>query len=154
MSDQGITSASGPSAISFELASRNTGLAVQRTRMSADRTLMSVIRTSLSLVSFGFTISQIFQKLTESRIVRGDSSAGLNFGVALVLIGIVMLVFGILYHLQFTLALRRARKQLADDGLIHGESPFPVSLSLITAVILLGISVAAILSMIFHVGPF
>ena len=115
---------------------------------------MSVIRTSLSLVSFGFTISQIFQKLTESKIVRGDSSAGLNFGVALVLIGIVMLVFGILYHLQFTLALRRARKQLADDGLIHGESPFPVSLSLITAVILLGISVAAIFSMVFHIGPF
>ena len=154
MTDERVTATSSPSAVSFELASRNTGLAVQRTRMSADRTLMSVIRTSLSLVSFGFTISQIFQKLTENKLVQGDSAAGRNFGIALVLVGILMLVFGILYHLEFMLALRRARKRLADDGLIRGESPFPVSLTLITAVILLGISIAAITSMLFHIGPF
>jgi putative membrane protein len=118
MIDESITSASNPSAISFELASRNTGLAVRRTRMSADRTLMSVIRTSLSLLSFGFTISQIFQKLTESKMVQGDSIAGRRFGIALVPVGILMLVFGILYHLQFMLALRSARNRLTEDGLI------------------------------------
>jgi putative membrane protein len=40
------------------------------------------------------------------------------------------------------------------EGLVHGESVFPVSLTLITALILLIIGVAAILSMAFHVGPF
>jgi putative membrane protein len=42
-----------------------------------------------------------------------------------------------------------------DRGrLIHAESRFPVSLTLITAVILLLIGVAAIVSMVFGVGPF
>jgi putative membrane protein len=154
MPDERVTSTSSPSSISFELASRNTGLAVQRTRMAADRTLMAVIRTSLSLLSFGFTISQIFQKLTESKVLNGDGNAGHHFGIALVLVGIMMLVLGILYHGQFMLALRISRKQLTADGLIHGKSPFPVSLTLITAVVLLGISIAAIISMIFHIGPF
>lgn len=154
MADERVTSKSPPSAISFELASRNTGLAVQRTRMSADRTLMSVIRTSLSLLSFGFTISQIFQKLTESKVLSGEGTAGRRFGVALALVGITMLLLGIVYHCQFMLALRISRKQLVADGLIHGKSPFPPSLTLITAVILLGVSVAAITSMIFHIGPF
>ena len=39
-------------------------------------------------------------------------------------------------------------------GLIHGESGFPVSLTLITALVLLLIGVLAIVSMVFHVGPF
>jgi putative membrane protein len=41
---------------------------------------------------------------------------------------------------------------MTEDGLIHGESHFPPSLTLITAVILLLIGVAAIVSMIFRVG--
>jgi putative membrane protein len=134
MADGRTTSKSPPSAISFELASRNTGLAVQRTRMAADRTLMAVIRTSLSLVSFGFTIAQILQKLTESKMLTGEGTAGRHFGVALVLVGIAMFVLGIIYHVQFMLALRSSRKQLTEDGLIHGESPFPLSLTLVTAV--------------------
>ena len=40
------------------------------------------------------------------------------------------------------------------EGLVHGESRFPVSLTLITALILLVIGVAAIISMAFRVGPF
>jgi putative membrane protein len=154
MVDERVTSESVPRAISFELASRNTGLAVQRTRMSADRTLMSVIRTSLSLLSFGFTIAQIFQKLTESKVLSGEGTAGRHFGIALVLVGITMLILGILYHGQFMLALRVSRKHMIEDGLIGGKSPFPPSLTLITAVVLLGISIAAITSMIFHIGPF
>ena len=39
------------------------------------------------------------------------------------------------------------------EGLIHGESVFPVSLTLITALLLLVIGVAAILSIAIHVGP-
>ena len=91
---------------------------------------------------------------------HGNQSAGWgrhpgrHFGIALVLVGIGMLVLGIVYHVQFMLALRHSRKQLTNDGLIRGESPFPLSLTLVTAVFLLGISIAAITSMIFHIGPF
>ena len=65
-----------------------------------------------------------------------------------------MLVLGIIYHVQFMLGLRHLRESMREEGLIHGESVFPVSLTLITALILLIIGVAAIISMAFHVGPF
>ncbi len=128
-------------------------MSFQRTRMSADRTLMSVIRTSLSLISFGFTIFQVFQKLRDQTILTGAAPAR-NFGMALVSLGIAMLVIGIGYHVQFMFGLREERKAMTAAGLIHGESKFPPSLTLITALILLVIGVGAILSMAFQIGPF
>jgi putative membrane protein len=139
--------------VNTELASRRTGMSFQRTRMSADRTLMSVIRTSLSLIGFGFTIAQVFQKLRDQDVIT-KAAAPRNFGLALVGLGIVMLVLGIIYHIQFMIGLRHLRDSMRTEGLVHGESGFPVSLTLITALILLIIGVGAIVSMSFHVGPF
>ena len=138
---------------SLELSSRRTGMSFQRTRMSADRTLMSVIRTSLSLIGFGFTIYQIFQKLYEAQVIK-RAGAPRSFGVALVVLGTGMLVLGIIYQIAFMLELRRSREQLRRDGLIHGESEFPVSLTVIVAVMLLAIGVMAVVSMVYRVGPF
>jgi putative membrane protein len=148
-----ITSESDSASISTELASRRTGMSFQRTRMSADRTLMSVIRTSLSLIGFGFTIFQVFQKLHETEVLK-SSGAARHFGIALVLLGIAMLLVGIGYHVSFMLGLRKAREQLKADGLVHAESHFPVSLTLMVAVLLLLIGLFAIASMVFGVGPF
>ena len=114
---------------------------------------MAVIRTALSLIGFGFTIFQFFQRLKEQDVIS-RAGAPRNFGSALVLLGILMLVFGILYHVQFMLGLRHLRESMREEGLIHGESIFPVSLTLLTALILLAIGIAAIMSMAFHVGPF
>jgi putative membrane protein len=150
---ESVTSKSGSDLISVELSSRRTGMSFQRTRMSADRTLMSVIRTSLSLISFGFTIYQVFQKLRDQNVLTGAASAR-NFGVALVALGIAMLIIGIIYHLQFMFQLREERKAMTTDGLVHAQSKFPPSLTLITAVLLLFIGIAAIVSMLFQVGPF
>ena len=72
-----------------------------------------------------------------------------NFGIALVALGIVMLIVGIIYHVQFMIGLRPTRAAMTADGLIHGESRFPMSLTLITALVLLVIGVAAIVSMVF-----
>jgi inner membrane protein YidH len=146
-----VTSKSNPDEISAELSARRTGMSFQRTRTSADRTLMSVIRTSLSLISFGFTIFQVFQKLRDQSLLAG---AARNFGVALALLGIAMLVIGILYHVQFMLGLREARKEMTAAGLIHGESHFPPSPTLIAALLLLAIGIVAMISMVFRVGPF
>ena len=140
--------------ISVELSKRRTGMSFQRTRMSADRTLMSVIRTSLSLISFGFTIYQFFSHLRDTNLFTGRADAPRNFGVTLVAVGIGMLVLGIGYHAHFMLEVRRRRADMAEHGLIHAQSGFPPSLTLITAVLLLVIGVVAIVSMLRHGGPF
>ena len=147
------TSALSDGQISTELSSRRTGMSFQRTRMSADRTLMSVIRTSLSLLGFGFTIYQVFQKAHEAQILK-SSTAPRHFGETLVFLGIGMLLLGIGYHLAFMRELRREREQLKLDGLIHAESRFPTSLTLIVAVLLLIVGLLAIASMVYDVGPF
>ncbi len=118
-------------------------MSFHRTRMSADRTLMSVIRTSLSLISFGFTIAQFFEKLRQSDVVESAHEPRL-FGMALVWLGIGLLAFGIVYHVQFMLGLRQLRKSMKASSLLHAESQFPVSLTLIAAVALLAIGIAAI----------
>ena len=148
-----VTSQSGSDVISVELSARRTGMSFQRTRMSADRALMSVIRTSLSLISFGFTIYQVFEKLRDAGTVT-HAAAPRNFGIALVLTGVGMLVVGIGYHLQFMVGLRRERHDMAASGLVHAESHFPVSYTLIVAILLLFIGIGAIVSMVFQVGPF
>src|SRR5262245_17941577 len=141
---------------SAELSSRRTALSFQRTRMSADRTLMSVIRTSLSLIGFGFTIYQFFRYLRESagetQIVR--TLAPRNFGAALVMLGVGMLVLGIWKHVAFMFELRAERKIFADQGLIPGDDRFPLSVTLITATLLLLIGLIAIVGMVMRAGPF
>ncbi|RTZ48298.1 DUF202 domain-containing protein [Candidimonas sp. SYP-B2681] len=128
-------------------------MSFQRTRMSADRTLMSVIRTSLSLISFGFTIHQFLGKLAESSdVIKGEPAK--NFGVSLVVIGVIMLILGIAYHARFMWELRKQRSAMARNGLIHGESGFPPSMTLVTAVLLLLLGLVAITGMGFRLGPF
>ena len=148
-----ITSNPKALSVSDDLSSRRTGMSFQRTRMSADRTLMAVIRTSLSLISFGFTIAKAFEKMREMGIVSTDKSPR-NFGVALVGLGIVMLVAGIVYHVQFMLGLRGEREKMKARGLVHGKSKFPPSMTLITAVTLLLIGLVAIVDLVFHIAPF
>ncbi len=139
--------------VSVELSARRTGMSFQRTRMSADRTLMSVIRTSLSLIGFGFTIYQVFQKMRDADVIK-SAAAPRNFGEALVVLGIAMLVLGIAYHVVFMMGLRRERDRMKAAGLVHAESGYPVSLTLIVAVLLLAIGIMAILSMWLQIGPF
>lgn len=136
-----------------EMSMRRTGMSFQRTRLSADRTLMSVIRTSLSLISFGFTIYQVFDKLRPS-YAAAAGAAPRNFSLSLILLGIAMLIMGIAYHLQFMRALRIERHHMVQDRLLHGESPFPASMTLITALLLLALGLLAILSIWFRIAPF
>src|SRR5215813_5535092 len=142
--------------MSAELSSRRTALAFQRTRMSADRTLMAVIRTSLSLIGFGFTIYQFFRYLRETagepQLLR--SEAPRKFSMALVMLGVVMLSLGIWKHVAFMLELRAERKTFVDQGLIPGDDKFPISITLITATLLLTIGLIAIVGMAMSAGPF
>jgi putative membrane protein len=154
MVDQPVTAQSPSSQISVELASRNTGMAFQRTRLSADRTLMSVIRTALSLISFGFTIAQFFMHLKTSDLLPSYSEAPRRFGLSLVILGAAMLAFGIWYHADFMLGLRKERRRMTEQGLIHGESRYPVSVTFIVAVLLFLVALLTTTSMILHIGPY
>src|SRR5215470_9437649 len=142
--------------IPARLSSRRTALAFQRTRMSADRTLMAVIRMLLSLIGFGFTIYQFFRYLRETvgalQLLRIEALR--NFGMALVMLGVVMLSLGIWRHVAFMLELRAERKTFADQGLIPGGDKFPVSITLVAATLLLTIGLIAIVSMAMSAGPF
>jgi putative membrane protein len=144
------------SSMPAKLASRRTTLAFQRTRMSADRTLMAVIRTSLSLIGFGFTIYQFFRYMLETagamRLLRGEAPR--NFGLALVILGVLMLSLGIWRHVAFMLELRAERKTLANRELIPGDDRFPISITLITATLLWTIGLIALVGMAMRAGPF
>jgi uncharacterized membrane protein YidH (DUF202 family) len=148
------TERTGMSTQRTEMSSRRTGMSFQRTRMSAERTLMSVIRTALSLISFGFTIYQFFEHMQQKSALNGGTHAARNFGMALVYLGVAMVGVGILYHLQFMLGLRRERRAMKEEGLIHSQSLFPVSFTLLIALALLFIGIAAIASLTFNIGPF
>jgi putative membrane protein len=149
-----ITAASESGHISTELASRRTGMSFQRTRMSLDRTLLSVVRTALALIGFGFALDQLFRRLPESGTFPGSGRGPGILGSALVALGILLLALGILYHVRFTSGLRDCRNEMTADGLIRGQRAFPPSLVLITAVLLMLLGLGAIISILFHAGPF
>jgi uncharacterized membrane protein YidH (DUF202 family) len=137
-----------------EMSGRRTGMSFQRTRLSAERTLMSVIRTSMSLITFGFTIYQFLGHLVEQKLVTGAPHAARNFGLALVWLGVGMTVIGIAYHVRFMIGLRRERQDMCDEGLIHAQSGFPVSYTLLVALMILALGLLALTSLTFNVGPF
>jgi len=135
-----------------DLAARRTGLAFQRTRLAADRNMMAVTRTSLSLISFGFTIYKVIEGIQGTGQLRDHAAR--NFGVTLILIGIVTLIAGIVYQLRYMAQLRGQRAALELEGSIHAESPFPFSFNLVLAVLLLLVGIFAVLSILFRLGPF
>ena len=139
--------------VNTEMSMRRTGMSFQRTRLSAERTLMSVIRTSLSLISFGFTIYQVFQKMSEHGLLSGSVTAR-NFGTTLVVLGVALLVIGIVYHVMFMTGLRKTRNSMVAGGLIHGQSGYPPSMTLVAAGLLLLLGLAAIANVVFHVEVF
>jgi len=138
--------------MSAELSSRRTGLSFQRTRMSADRTLMSILRTCLSLIGFGFTIFQFFRSVAQNNPSM-PAQAALRFGLAMVVIGVALLVLGIIQDARFMSNLRKERKLLVEQGFLHGEEPFQMSVTFLSAIIVLLLGLVAIASMVFRVGP-
>lgn len=139
--------------ISTRLSTQRTGLSFQRTRLSADRTLMSIMRTSLSLIGFGFTIFQFFHHIREmGGLANAPERAPRNFGLALILLGIGMLIIGIWYHIRFMNQVRKERIAVQKQVSLPQGDTFPISLSLITAALLVLISLVAVISMISDVA--
>ena len=138
-----------------ELASNRTALAFERTRIASDRTLMAMIRTSLSLISFGFTIFQFVGRVAEelgSPEVTQQSAR--NFGLALVLLGVGLLIAGLFTHYEFLTNLRVRRGRLHDLKLLRTAPQYRTSLTSVLALLLLLVGLLAVLGMIARTGPF
>ena len=139
---------------SADLSARRTGMSFQRTRMSADRTLMSVMRTATVLIGFGFAVVQLFERLEMAGTLAVGSQGVRNFGIAVIWLGIGLLTMGMLFHVRFMRELRHERRVMKAEGLLHTESGFPVSLTLVTALALFVLGLAVVLSIVFRAGPF
>lgn len=139
---------------SVELSSNRTSLSFERTRMSADRTLMSIVRTALSLISFGFTIYQVFEQMKENPQIQavGTHSAR-YFGASLVFLGVGLLIMGIISHAHFGHELTQRRERLYGLHLLRRTIQYTATPTFIVACILLLIGGAAILSIVWRVGP-
>ena len=126
------------------LAEERTDLALQRTIIASDRTLMAWIRTALSMIGFGFTIYKFFQYLPEE-IASGNikrPQAPRNFGLSLIALGTLALIGAALQH----------RNLLKRIGASRSQQAFSVSLVVAVAVILIGI--AAFYGVLLRHGPF
>ncbi len=108
-----------------DLAQHRTRQAGFRTKLALDRTTLAWIRTTLTMASFGFGMVAFFRSLREhnpnEESVRLHEGA-IQFGVALIIVGMVATVLAAVAH---WLALRRLRR---------GETPvltqWPMSITL------------------------
>jgi putative membrane protein len=99
-------------------ASTTVELARERNRQAADRTLMAWIRTSLAMISLGFGIER-FGQATVSLSATTDGFSPLKttfFGAALIMLGIVATIAGILEHASVVAAIAR-------DDYRYGDRP-------------------------------
>jgi putative membrane protein len=87
-------------------------------------------------------------------MIEPATSATADVGTELAMRRTGMLILGIVYHVQFMYGLRIERQQMSAAGLVHAQSKFPTSLTLITALVLLIIGCVAAFGLVFRVGPF
>ena len=118
-------------------------LAVERTNMAAERTLMSWTRTSISLISFGFTIYKFLEYMqSEGKAILITNPRGpMNFGIALILIGVIALIVASIQY-------RSLQKRLMPGKKLVYSLSFMVA----WAILLLGF--LALLNILFGMGPF
>jgi putative membrane protein len=124
--------------------SKPPDLGYERTRLAADRTLMAWIRTAVSRISFGFTIFKFFMYLRESDILSGNLplQGPRNLGLGLVGLGTFLLGMAIVEYLLYQRWLSREMKQ-----------KFPLSTTLLAAVILSIVGILALINLLYNVGP-
>ena len=84
----------------------STRLALSRTILAHDRTLMAWVRTAVSLISFGFTIYKFFELELRGRPQVGGPIGPREFALAMILIGLLALLFAGVQHRQSLQALR------------------------------------------------
>jgi putative membrane protein len=113
--------------------------ALVRTAFSSEQTLMSWMRTSVSLFTFGFSITQFFHYLGEQQGGAQLSAGPRRLGLALISLGILALVLGMLEHVHRLWTMRGQGLQRTTQYLL----PFGSS------AVILAIGILALLSVYF-----
>ena len=95
-----------------ELATDRTDMANFRTQLALDRTTLAWIRTSLTLATFGFGMVGFFRSLEDAS--PGEKSHRLHenaidFGVALIALGILAITVSGLSHWRMLRMLRQGK---------------------------------------------
>lgn len=140
--------------VSNELAANRTAMSFERTAMSAHRTLHAVMKTSLSLIGFGFTIFKFFTALSTEYIgEQFPQHAARNFGLAMMVLGIAILAVGMAEHYQTVSRLRERKRRLHELGLVHSLMEVKVASSMVLALLLMLIGIAALSNIVFNIGP-
>jgi putative membrane protein len=106
---------------------RNTALAFERTRVAYERTMMAWIRTATSLITFGFSVYKFFEFEMKGNLTAVPMLVGpRGFGLTLIGIGLMSLLFGTMAHARDLRALRQlypemtARSHAALIALVVG----------------------------------
>jgi putative membrane protein len=111
-----------------------------------------MMRTSLSLIGFGFTIFNFFNALSTKFLEgRFPREAATNFGLSMVILGVVVLTLGIFDHYRQMQELRARKKQLVDLGLSRTELPLRIASAMAVAILLLLIGLGAILAILIRI---
>ncbi len=98
------------------LARERTELAYSRNRWSAERTLMAWIRTSIAMVGFGFGIDRFVAYLADQNQPLQLDLAYHWYGLALVIVGVLLLIMAVAEHIVILRRLRR-RELMVDHRL-------------------------------------
>ena len=127
----------GPAAGS---AQDQAALARFQAESALDRTMLSWVRTTLSMVGFGFGMVAFFRSLQEARPgaeAKRLHVAAIAFGVALLVLGLVSMVFAGAIHRRSLRALRR--------GELPRVSQWSLSLVLVVVLLVPGVVGIAVL---------
>jgi uncharacterized membrane protein YidH (DUF202 family) len=118
--------------------------------MSADGNLMSTVRTSLSLIGFGFTIYQVLGKA--SAVLPRASETARNLGLAMLVLGLVVLATGTVGYAAYGRELGKRRQRLFDEGLMHSAPFYSPTTTYFSALALLAIGLFAFISIAFRLA--
>lgn len=137
-----------------ELASQRTELSFEQAAMSSDNSLLASVRTSMALITFGFIIFEYLHKLGDEYLAGSlPAHSPRRFGLALLILGVVLLCLEILRYRQYRRERRRCRQELFERGLIRRPETGRTNSAMIVAVLLLFIGLAAILRVFLSAGP-
>ena len=116
------------------LAHDRTSMAGYRTQLALDRTTLAWIRTTLTMASFGFGMVAFFRSLSQenpSEAAQRLHQRAVQFGVVLIVLGVVAMVAAGLSH-WFTL--RRLRR---GEVPVLRQWPLSITAAMLVAVLFL-----------------
>jgi putative membrane protein len=116
-----------------------------RVYLAAERTFLAWIRTGIALMGFGFILARFGVFLRQIQLLRGgnerpqSSAASVWFGVALVVIGVVVNVASTARHVKLVRALRTGQPDF------HWPSKLAVTIAIVLACIGLATAIYLVL---------